>query len=417
MAAAFAARGDQLVGVEEDADAYVVNTCTVTAEADRQLRQWLRSVRRRQPSSLLVAVGCAAERNALELRECADVLVGNVGKSDVVSLVDEHLSRKGVDGVSGGSAGNWSQVPGRTRSLLKIQEGCLAPCTYCIVPRVRRGEMSTPLPEVLSIARERLAAGHKELVLTGTRPGAWRDASLRLVDLVGALLELPDLGRLRISSLQPQELSPELLSLWSDRRLCPHFHLALQSGSGTVLRQMARGYTPERFTQSLSDIRAAAPGAAVTTDVIVGFPGETDEEFEQSVAFCGRAGFARMHVFPFSPRPGTLAAEMAGAVPVGVMRTRLNVMHDLAQRSRREYVDALVGRAVEALWEEETSPGSGEYTGTSENYLRLISRSDVPLHNVLERVVVVCAEGDYVRVRRGHEDTGGSEAEREGPRH
>jgi len=416
MALAFAAEGFEVVDPESEADAFVVNTCTVTAEADRQLRQWLRSVRRRQPSSLLVAVGCAAEREAPQLLELADVLVGNAAKNEVVTLV--------ADRSSGDSAAPRTTAPvtaagglaARTRSLLKIQEGCLAPCAYCVVPYVRRGEVSVALPEVLSVARERIAAGHRELILTGTRPGAYRDGDLRLADLVRAVLDLPGLGRVRVSSLQPQELSAALLSLWSDSRLCPHFHLSLQSGSAAVLRRMMRGYTPEGFMAALEDIRAAAPGAAVTTDVIVGFPGESEAEFEESVSFCERVGFARIHVFPFSARPGTRAAGMEGRVAPQVLKERARVMHEVGQRGRLAYIDSSIGREIESLWEEETGPGSGEYLGTSDNYLRLICRSSTPLHNVLERVVVEGAEGEFVRVRREDEDTGGSETEREVPR-
>jgi len=413
MALAFAAEGFKVVDPESEADAFVVNTCTVTAEADRQLRQWLRSVRRRQPSSLLVAVGCAAEREAPQLLELADVLVGNAAKNEVVTLVADRLSGDSAAPRTTAPVTAAGGLAARTRSLLKIQEGCLAPCAYCVVPYVRRGEVSVALPEVLSVARERIAAGHRELILTGTRPGAYRDGDLRLADLVRAVLDLPGLGRVRVSSLQPQELSAALLSLWSDSRLCPHFHLSLQSGSAAVLRRMMRGYTPEGFMAALEDIRAAAPGAAVTTDVIVGFPGESEAEFEESVSFCERVGFARIHVFPFSARPGTRAAGMEGRVAPQVLKERARVMHEVGQRGRLAYIDSSIGREIESLWEEETGPGSGEYLGTSDNYLRLICRSSTPLHNVLERVVVEGAEGEYVRVRREDEDTGGSETERE----
>jgi len=391
----------------------VVNTCTVTSEADRQLRQWLRAVRRRQPSSLLVAVGCAAERKAPQLRELADVVLGNAEKGRVAALVAHRLEMKGSSCLASVPPARARCIASRTRSLVKIQDGCQASCAYCIVPLVRRDETSVPLAGVLSVARERIAAGHSELVLTGTRPGAYRDGERRLSDVIRAVLDLPGLGRLRVSSLQPQELSPRLLSLWSDSRLCPHFHLSLQSGSASVLRRMARGYTPGRFMQALDDIRAAVPGVAITTDIIVGFPAETDGEFAESVRFCERAEFSRIHVFPFSPRPGTRAAEMENRVVGQQMKERVHTMHELAERGRRLYIDSLVGKRVRALWEEETSPGSGEYLGTSENYLRLICRSRVPLHNALERVIVEGVEGEYVRVRREDEDTGGSEAELE----
>ncbi len=413
MALAFMSRGFEVVGPGDEADAFVVNTCTVTAEADRQLRQWLRSVRRRQPSSLLVAVGCAVEREAPQLRELADMLVGNAGKNGLVALVADRLSGDSTVSRLPDPVAVAGALAARTRSLLKIQEGCLAPCAYCIVPHVRRGETSAPLSEVLSVARERIVAGHRELILTGTRPGAYRDGDLKLADLVRALLDLPGLGRVRVSSLQPQELSPALLSLWSDSRLCPHLHLSLQSGSAAVLRRMLRGYTPERFMSALEDIRGAAPGAAVTTDVIVGFPGESDAEFAESVEFCERAGFARIHVFPYSARPGTRAAEMTSHVPPPVLKERARMMQDVGRRSRLAYIDSLTGRRVQSLWEEETYPGSGEYLGTSDSYLRLICRSSIPLHNVVESAVVEGAEGEYVRVRREDEDTGGSETERE----
>jgi threonylcarbamoyladenosine tRNA methylthiotransferase MtaB len=413
MALAFAAGGFEVVEPGDEADVHVVNTCTVTGEADRQLRQWLRSVRRRQPSSMLVAVGCAVERDAPHVQELADLVVTNAGKGDVVALVAERLEAGSASRPLPETAADGARIAGRNRAFVKIQEGCLAPCAYCIVPYVRRGETSAPLPEVVATARERIATGHRELVLTGTRPGVYRDGESRLSDVVRAVLDLPGLGRLRVSSLQPQELSPELLALWSDSRLCPHFHLSLQSGSGTVLRRMARGYTPVRFMEALADIRAAVPGAAVTTDIIVGFPGETDGEFAESVQFCERAGFSRIHVFPFSPRPGTRAAEMEGRLAVPVMKERVKAMLSLAQRSADAYVEVLRGRRVQALWEEETAPGSGEYLGTSENYLRLICSSNLPLRNVLEPVVVVCAEEEFVRVRRGDEDTGGCEAELE----
>jgi threonylcarbamoyladenosine tRNA methylthiotransferase MtaB len=270
-----------------------------------------------------------------------------------------------------------------------------------------------PAGEVLQTVRQRIHDGHKEIVLTGTKIGAYRDGDTTLAGLVRMALGVPGLLRLRLSSLQPGELSGELLSLWEDSRLCPHLHLSLQSGSPGVLRRMGRAYSPSSYMRSLEAIRAVAPDAAVTTDVIVGFPGESDSEFGETVSFCEAAEFARIHVFPFSPRPGTRAAAMGGRVSSLTMRERVDVMRRLASSNREKYARSWLGRTVDVLWEEETNPGSHVYSGTSRNYLRLLCHSALPLHNVLEDVMLERLVGDEVWARRACEDTCGCQAELE----
>ena len=396
LAIAFESRGFAVVGPRDDADAYFVNTCTVTAEADRKARQWLRMVRRSHPRSLIVACGCGVERAGAELAPLADLLISNGEKDHAVDLIMARMEPLPV-APNGGAPPHFA---GRTRSLLKVQEGCATPCTYCIVPYVRRGEHSVPVEEVLAKVRCRIDEGYREIVLTGTRVGAYRDGQVALSGLLQRVLVQPGLQRLRVSSLQPQELSAELLRLWRDSRLCRHFHLSLQSGSRTVLERMHRRYDPEDYAAALEQVRTAAPGAAITTDVIVGFPGETEEEFADSVAFCESIGFARIHVFPYSRRPGTPAAGMAGQVPGAVVRQRVAAMEQVAERGRVAYASSWLGGTLPVLWEGEATPGSGVYSGTSDNYLRLLCRSDVPLQNVIEDVLIERLEGDGVWVRR-----------------
>jgi threonylcarbamoyladenosine tRNA methylthiotransferase MtaB len=396
LAIAFESRGFRIVGARDDADAYVINTCTVTAEADRKARQWLRTVRRNHPESLVVACGCGVESGRAQLEPLTDLLITNREKAVMVDRVAARLATQ-LDGVLGDEQERRS---GRTRSLVKVQEGCATPCTYCIVPYVRRGEESRPIEDVLSTVRSRIRDGYKEIVLTGTKIGAYRDGEVTLLGLLRQVLGLPGLGRVRLSSLQPQELSFELLSLWQDSRLCRHFHLSLQSGSGTVLERMRRQYSPGEYDEALQHIRAAVPGVAITTDVIVGFPGETDEEFAAGMSFCETAGFARIHVFPYSRRPGTPAVNMSGQVPADVVRQRVAIMEELARRSRTSYASSWLGRRQQVLWEVETGPGSGVYVGTSDNYLRLLCHSRSPLQNVLEEVVPDTLDADGVWVRR-----------------
>lgn len=418
MAGAFAAAGFMVVGPREPADVFVINTCTVTSEADRKARQWLRSVRRRNPDSLVVAAGCGAERARNMLQPLADVLIHNREKAYMVTRVAEALRERGVMSLNTLSArGPASRNIGRTRSLVKVQEGCETPCAYCVVPLVRGREVSVPAEQVLDTVRDRVVSGSKEIVLTGTRIGAYRDGNTGLLRLVRSVLAMSGNVQLRLSSLQPQELSEELLSLWEDSRMCRHFHLSLQSGSDTVLERMGRGYSVETYLDAVTRIRARVPGAAITTDVIVGFPGETDQEFEVTVRRCEDIGFARMHVFPYSSRPGTRAAHMSDQVSPLLIRQRGRQMEYVGEECRRAYIRSWLGHDVSVVWEGETFPGSGVWEGTTDNYLRVLCRGRLNLHNKLERATIVCSSVEGLWVRRVDEDTGRCEAELEGARY
>jgi len=276
----------------------------------------------------------------------------------------------------------------RTRSLIKIQDGCHSPCTYCIVPKVRPREYSLPASQIIDEVKQKVTLGYKEIVLTGTKVGSYKDEGTNLRDLVQRILTSTGIERLRLSSLQPSEISPELLALWQDEKLCRHFHLALQSGSETVLQRMRRSYSLDQYQKTVNLIKEV-PGVAITTDIMVGFPGESDEEFEQSYSFCQQAGFANIHVFPFSPRPETAAARMPEQIKDKVKQERNQRMLELSRSSRHSFCEQFLGQTMPVLWEQETSPGSGTYSGLTSNYIRVFAGSEKSLSNEITPVELV----------------------------
>jgi threonylcarbamoyladenosine tRNA methylthiotransferase MtaB len=370
LANRFSQAGFQLVSPGAGADIYIANTCTVTHIADRKSRHWLRLARRRNPQALIIATGCYAQRSRQELAQLADLVVDNKEKEHLLALTKTiSLGGRGLDD----SETKQSQALAatiRTRSLIKIQDGCHSPCTYCIVPKVRPREYSLPSSQIIDEVKQKAALGYKEVVLTGTKVGSYRDGSTDLRDLVQRILSDTAIERLRLSSLQPSEISSELLALWQDERLCRHFHLALQSGSETVLQRMKRSYSLDQYQRTLNLIKEV-PEVAITTDIMVGFPGESDEEFEQSYSFCRQAGFANIHVFPFSPRPETAATRMPEQINDKVKKERNQRMLELSRSCRRRFCEQFLGQTMPVLWEKETGPGSGIYSGLTGNYCNL----------------------------------------------
>ena len=389
LANRFNEAGFQLVTPDDGADIYIANTCTVTHIADRKSRHWLRLARRRNPRALIIATGCYAQRNRQELAPLADLVVDNKEKEHLLTLIQTlspQWRERDEDEIK------QSKMPtanARTRSLIKIQDGCHSPCTYCIVPRVRPNEYSLPASQIIDEIKQKVTVGYKEVVLTGTKVGSYRDGSTNLRDLVQHILNSTDIERLRLSSLQPSEISFELLALWQDERLCRHFHLALQSGSETVLQRMRRSYSPDKYQRTVNLIKEKIPDVAITTDIMVGFPGESDEEFEQSYSFCQQAGFANIHVFPFSPRPETAAAGMPEQIKDKVKAERNQRMLGLSRNSRHRFCEQFLGQTMPVLWEKETSPGSGIYSGLTGNYIRVFAHSEKPLSNEVTPVKLV----------------------------
>jgi threonylcarbamoyladenosine tRNA methylthiotransferase MtaB len=385
LARRFAEAGYRIVG-GDGADIYVLNTCTVTHIADRKSRHFLRLWRKRNPQALIVAVGCYAERIPQELSQVgADLVVGNEQKMNLLDVVKDasipvarcSAGQVVVDGVS------------RVRSFIKIQDGCNDGCAYCVVPRVRGREYCLPMADIVKEVKTRVAAGYKEVVLTGTKIGDYGRNGANLKQLVERVLAVTGVERLHLSSLQPQNISSELLSLWQDPRLCRHFHLALQSGSDAVLVRMKRHYSAEDYRGVASLIKRAVPDAAITTDIMVGFPGESAEEFEESYRFCQEIDFANIHVFSYSPRPGTSAARMVRHVDDKLKKERSLRMLELARQSASDFCQRFLGRNMTVLWEKEVAPGSGMYSGLSQNYIRVFTQSSKSLTNQFHSIRVV----------------------------
>ncbi|MCD6599676.1 MAG: tRNA (N(6)-L-threonylcarbamoyladenosine(37)-C(2))-methylthiotransferase MtaB [Dehalococcoidia bacterium] len=395
LAGQFNKAGYHLVHPDEVADIYIINTCTVTHIADRKSRHWLRLTRRKNPRSLIVATGCYAQRAPQELSQIADTIIDNKGKKHLLEIVESLSSQyppptitesQNPEGSTEKTKQSKTSYNTRVRSLIKIQNGCHSPCTYCIVPYVRTHEYSLPASQIISEIKEKVAVGYKEVILTGTKVGCYSHNRIDLRGLIELILHDTNIERLHLSSLQPQEISSELLNLWQDRRLCRHLHLALQSGSEIILQRMRRCYSLDDYQKTMNLMREAIPNVAITTDIMIGFPGEGDKEFEQSYRFCQQANFANIHVFPFSPRPGTVAAKAPGQVKDQVKKERVQQMLELAQCCKHDFHARSLGQIMPVLWEKETVSGSNIYSGLTDNYIRVFTHARKHLTNEITRV-------------------------------
>lgn len=386
LARQFLSKGYQWAESAREADIYVLNTCTVTHVADRKARHLLRSAHRANPGALIVAIGCYAQRAPEELRQLGivDLILSNEQKDRLVEILESNnLSNREA-------RSPYKEYHSRTRSLIKIQEGCHSFCSFCIVPYTRGKERSLPLEKVIQQIKERVAAGYKEVTLTGTKIGAYQwngENHGGLPRLIEYILHQTGVKRLRLSSLQPQDLTPALVRLWADERLCPHLHLPLQSGSQAMLQRMNRQYSIADYQRAVSLVRQAIPDLAITTDILVGFPGEGGKEFEESYRFCQEMGLANIHVFPYSPRLGTAAARMPHQVEGRVKKERSQRMLALAQQSAQHFRKQFPGRTMTVLWEGKSE--QGVWSGLTSNYLRVFLKSKRQLTNRLLPVKLV----------------------------
>ena len=394
LAKQFVEAGHLVVGTPQAADICIVNTCAVTRAAAGKSRRRFHALKRANPVARLVATGCYAtlDGEALDV----DLEVNNDLKDDLVALVEARVEEWGIlpDSSSG-----CERVPvSRTRPMVKIQDGCDNACAYCIVCILRGKQRSRPREAIVQEVADLVQQGYHEVVLTGVHVGAYgRDTDDNLVDLVRAILEFTPPERLRLSSIEPWDLTPDFFALWQDPRLCTHLHLPLQSGCDNTLSRMNRHYTTGQYADLVAQARASIPDLALTTDLIAGFPGESEQAFVETAAFIERMAFARAHVFVYSARPGTPAAEMPDQVPLVVRRQRALALREIAQRSGEAFRRGFLGRTMPVLWE--VRQRNGRWSGLTDNYIRVYADSDRDLANTVHDVVLEDLDADGIRGR------------------
>lgn len=399
MARCFAGAGHRLVGPGEVADLYVFNSCAVTHVASRKSRQIIRQMRRANPNAVVVVTGCYAELEPDEVKTLGvDLMVSNEQKDRLPEMVAEAGLLHEADPVPIVDEASFlpslpfaGEIEGEhTRAFVKVQDGCDNRCTFCIVTIARGASRSRPVADIVAEINRLVGLGYQEAVLSGVHLGSYghdRNDRQGLQNLVQAILAETDLPRLRLSSLEPWDLDPSFFELWRNERLLPHLHLPLQSGSDVTLRRMARRTNQVQFSRLVGAARAAIPDLSITTDVIVGFPGETEAEFAESLAFIKQMGFAKLHIFRFSPREGTAAATMRGQVPAPVMQERSQRMHLLNAELERNFRHQFVGRTMPVLWESHELYGFGwQWSGLTGNYLRVVTHTG-PEINLRNRVI------------------------------
>lgn len=384
----FLRSGHQLVSFDGEADVYIINTCVVTNTGQRKSRQTIHRAIRKNPNALIVVTGCYPQTAAEEVKAIAgvDMIIGNQDRAQIVQLVEERLAHRQTDTLDAVhkltastafeemAAGD---ITDKTRAFLKIQEGCNQFCTYCIIPYARGPLRSRSLESIRTETQRLISAGFKEIVLIGIHLGCYGKENPdgpTLYDAVKTVLDVPGVQRLRLGSLESVEVEPRLLTLMQeDARFCRHLHLPLQSGCDKTLQAMHRPYTTAKFKTLLADIKNRVPDIAITTDVIVGFPGETEADFETTCKFAESCGFSKMHIFPFSARKGTPAEKFAGAVTETVKKERADILGRIDETMHKTFLQAMVGQNAEVLFEQPA--GEDYFEGLTGNYQRVFVKS------------------------------------------
>ena len=391
-------RGHSLVPFEEAADAYVINTCTVTAVSDKKSRQVIRRARKAAPDAVIAVCGCYPPTPPADVEKLGvDLIAGTGDRTGLVALLerewrdrqpitalDDAFQRRSFESLPAGG------LEGRTRAMLKMEDGCVNFCSYCIIPYARGRVRSLPLADCVRQARELEAAGYREIVLTGIEISSWGqdlEGKPELMEAIEAICQglSPD-TRVRLGSLEPRTITPDFCRRAAALpNLCPHFHLSMQSGCDTVLARMNRKYDSNRYYKSVTFLHEAYDRPAVTTDLIVGFPGETEEEFQQTLDFIQKCAFSAMHIFPYSKRPGTPAAKLPGQVRNAVKEERAHRAAQIARTMQDTYLYSWVGETVPVLFEEERE---GLWRGHTTRYCEVEVQSVQPLHNQLRQVQI-----------------------------
>ncbi len=396
--------GYEIVPFKEGADIYIINTCTVTNMADRKSRQMLHRAKKMNPEAIVVAAGCYVQtKNEDEMQdECVDIVIGNNRKKDIVSILREYEKKHSrvhkevidINHTKEYEELHLSRTAEHTRAYLKVQDGCNQFCTYCVIPyargRVRSRDKASVVEEVRSLVKN----GYQEVVLTGIHLSSYgidfKETKEDLLSLILAVNEVEGLKRIRLGSLEPRIITEEFVRTISGlEKICPHFHLSLQSGCDETLKRMNRRYTSDEYYEKCSLLRKYFDKPALTTDVIVGFPGETEEEFEKSRIFVEKVSFYETHIFKYSKREGTKAASMEHQVPEQIKTERSAVMLELSKRKQREYEENFIGKSVEVLVEEEIIKDGRRYqTGHTREYMKVAIEGDKSLQNELLSVKI-----------------------------
>lgn len=410
--------GYERVEFEENADVFVINTCTVTNTGDKKSRQVIRRAIRRNPDAVICVTGCYAQTSSAEIMAIpgVDIVVGTQDRTKMLGLIEEYRTERqpinAVRNIMKNRVYEELDVPAftdRTRASLKIQEGCNNFCTFCIIPWARGLMRSRDPEEVIRQAQQLVDAGYLEIVLTGIHTGGYGEdlKDYNLAELLRNLeARVKGLKRLRISSIEASQLTDEVIQVLNDSKIIVrHLHIPIQSGSNTVLKRMRRKYTMEFFGERLDRLREALPDLAITSDVIVGFPGETEEEFMETYNFIRDHRFAELHVFPYSMRTGTPAARMTDQIDENIKNERVHRLIELNDQLAKEYASKYEDEVLEVIPEEKykLDPESGLYEGYTDNYLKVVFNADESMVGKLVRVKITKAgypynEATYVRV-------------------
>lgn len=388
--------GYEIVPFKEGADIYIINTCTVTNMADRKSRQMLHRAKKMNPDAIVVAAGCYVQTEKDKVDESIDIVIGNNKKKDIIEILGEYeksqILKKEIIDINHTKEYeelHLSRTAEHTRAYIKVQDGCNQFCTYCIIPyargRVRSRSRDSVIEEVTTLA----ANGYKEVVLTGIHLSSYGvDTEDNLLNLILAVHEIKGIERIRLGSLEPRIITEEFAKTISELpKMCPHFHLSLQSGCNETLKRMNRRYTAEEYYEKCELLRKYFKNPALTTDVIVGFPGETEEEFAQSKAFVDKVNFYETHVFKYSRRAGTKADRMENQIPENIKTKRSNELLEMNEQKQKAYEETLIGTVQEVLMEEAIEKDGEIYqVGHTKEYVKIAFKSDENLSNQIVSV-------------------------------
>lgn len=405
IAEAFLSRGYHVQSPTLSCDAYVINTCTVTAESDRKAGQFIRRAIHKNPNAYILVTGCYSQTSPERVAsiEGIDYITGNANKLSVVDAADRLFAEgkkreRAQISISAPDAFGFEEMEithfDRTRAYVKIEDGCENRCTYCIIPTARGSVRSKSPENILREVCTLSSGGCREIVLTGIETASYgRDLNgYTLADLLTEIDRLPNIGRIRLGSLDPSLMKQSFVDKIAPlRSLAPHFHISLQSGSDKILAAMRRKYNTKMVLEGMERLRRAFPEVQFTTDVIVGFPGETEREFEETLAFVQKARFLMIHVFPYSKREGTPAASMSGQIPMQIKRERVHALSELERKIRREILEEAVGCEAEVLFE---TYENGKMHGHTPNFIEVVCPVDAPLHAQIRRVRICEATDD-----------------------